>query len=196
MACRRGRDALDDTRRLGQISVFLSNCFSLTGAYDQAIASGERARATTGGDVVLYATANLYLGRAYYAQGDYRQAIDCLRQTAASLEGARCYERFGQTSLPAVNSRTVLAWCHAELGMFAEGRSLGDEGLRIAEAVEHPGSLAVASWGIGLWSLRQGDLHRAFPLLEGHALLAAPGRGRAGAGGTVIARTAVLPQAL
>jgi hypothetical protein len=38
----------------------------MTGAYDQAIASGERVLATAGGDVVLYATANLYLGRAYY----------------------------------------------------------------------------------------------------------------------------------
>jgi class 3 adenylate cyclase/tetratricopeptide (TPR) repeat protein len=159
-------EALDDTRRLGQLSVFLSNSFSITGAYDQAIASGERALATDGGDVVLYATANLYLGRAYYAQGNYRQAIDCLRQTTASLEGIRRHERFGQTFLPAVNSRAVLAWCHAELGMFAEGRALGDEGLRIAEVVEHAGSLAVASWGIGLLSLRQGDLHRALPLLE------------------------------
>ena len=56
--------------------------------------------------------------------------------------------------------------CHAELGTFAEGRALGEEGLRIAEAVAHPGSLMVASWGIGLLSLRQGDLPRALPLLE------------------------------
>jgi hypothetical protein len=38
----------------------------------------------------------------------------------------------------------VLAACHAELGMFAEGRALGDEGLRIAEAVTHPASLMLA----------------------------------------------------
>src|SRR5262249_2104320 len=58
-----------------------------------------------------------------------------------------------------------LAACHAELGTFAEGSALGDEGLRIAEAVAHPGSLMYASWGIGLLALRQGDLHRALPLL-------------------------------
>ena len=50
--------------------------------------------------------------------------------------------------------------------MFAEGSALGDEGLRIAEAVAHPASLMFASWGIGLLSLRQGDLPRALPLLE------------------------------
>jgi tetratricopeptide (TPR) repeat protein len=68
--------------------------------------------------------------------------------------------------LPAVLSRAYLAACHAELGTFAEGRILGDEGLRVAETVDHPGSLMYAFWGIGLLFLRQGDLHRAFPLLE------------------------------
>src|SRR5262249_62350508 len=58
------------------------------------------------------------------------------------------------------------AGCHAEVGTFAGGRALGDEGLRIAEAVEHSGSLMVASWGVGLPSLRQGDLPRALPRLE------------------------------
>jgi tetratricopeptide (TPR) repeat protein len=50
--------------------------------------------------------------------------------------------------------------------MFAEGYALGEEGLRIAEAAAHPGSLMFASWGIGMLALRQGDLHRALPLLE------------------------------
>ena len=50
--------------------------------------------------------------------------------------------------------------------MFAEGRALGEEGLRIAEAVAHPASLMFASWGIGLLALRQGDLPRALPRLE------------------------------
>jgi tetratricopeptide (TPR) repeat protein len=68
--------------------------------------------------------------------------------------------------LPAVQSRARLAWCHAELGTFAEGRDLGEEGIRVAAAVEHPGNLLFASWGIGLLALRQGDLPRALPRLE------------------------------
>ena len=68
--------------------------------------------------------------------------------------------------LPAVFSHACLAHCHAELGTFAEGRAFGEEGLRIAETVDHPGSLMWAYWGIGLLSLRQGDLRRALPLLE------------------------------
>ena len=160
--------ALDDPRRLGRVSRFLSVHFWNRGAYDQAIAAGQRALAlaTAGGEVVLQALANLGLAHTYHAQGDYHRAIDCLRQTVVSLDGAQRRERFGQVSLPAVLSRAYLAWCYAELGMFAEGRTLGEEGLRIAEAVNHPGSLTLASWGIGLLALRQGDLSRALPLLE------------------------------
>jgi tetratricopeptide (TPR) repeat protein len=161
-------EALADPRRLGQVSAFLSRHFYLRGAYDQAIAAGQRALAlaTDSGEVVLNTLANLYLGMAYWAQGDYRQAIDCFGQTVASLEGVRRHERFGEVFLPAVGSRAYLAWCHAELGMFAEGRALGDEGLRIAEAVAHPASLIFACWGLGLLALRQGDLSRAIPRLE------------------------------
>ena len=76
------------------------------------------------------------------------------------------HERFGMAFLPPVQSRYWLAWCHAELGTFAEGRVLGEEGLRIAEAVAHPASLMSAYNGLGLLALRQGDLPRALPLLE------------------------------
>jgi tetratricopeptide (TPR) repeat protein len=138
------------------------------GMHDQAITAAQRALAlaTAGRDVVLQAQANQYLGVAYRAQGDYRRALACFGQTVASLDGARRHERFGGPYLPAVLSRAYLAWCHAELGTFAEGRAFGDEGLQIAEAVAHSGSLIWAYYGTGLLSLRQGDLHRALPLLE------------------------------
>jgi tetratricopeptide (TPR) repeat protein len=162
--------ALDDPRRLGQVSGFLSQHFIDIGAYDQAIAAAQRALtlAMASGELVLSTLAPYYLGIAYYCQGGYRRAIDCFGQTVAALEGAQRYEFFGELELfpPAVFSRSWLAVCHAALGTFAEGRTLGDEGLRIAEAVGHPASLTHASWGIGLLSLRHGDLPRALPLLE------------------------------
>src|SRR5262249_19193874 len=103
--------ALDDPRRLGQASIFLSNYFYNMGAHDQGVTAAQPtlAPATTGGEVVRHALANQSLGTAYLAQGDYRRAIDCYRQTVAPLDGARRYERFGQTILPAVLSRSYLA---------------------------------------------------------------------------------------
>jgi tetratricopeptide (TPR) repeat protein len=161
-------EALDDPRRLAQVTRFLSLHYHLMGTHDQAIAAAQRALAfaTASGEVVLQALANLYLGLAYQSQGNYHRAIDCFGQTVASFEGVGRRERFGQVNLPAVMSRANLAWCHSELGTFAEGRVLGEEGLQIAEAVDHPSSLMRAYWGIGLLSIRQGDLHRALPLLE------------------------------
>jgi tetratricopeptide (TPR) repeat protein len=160
--------ALDDQQRLGRVSVELTRHFYFRGAYDQAVAAAQRplAFAAASGDAVLHALATRELSRVYQAQGDYRRAIDGYRQTMAVFEGALRYAGLGQVALPAVNSRAWLAECHAELGTFAEGRILGEEGLQIAEAVAHPASLAFASWGSGVVCLRQGDLPQALPLLE------------------------------
>jgi DNA-binding winged helix-turn-helix (wHTH) protein/tetratricopeptide (TPR) repeat protein len=159
---------LNDHRRLGQILGFLSSYFNTRGVHDQAIVAAERmlTLAAAGGEIVLQALANLYLGNTYQYQGDYHRAIDCFRQTVAALKGVQRRERFGQVNPPAVLCRAHLAWCHAELGTFPEGRALGEEGLRIAEAVASLVSEMYAAWGIGLLALRQGDLPRALPLLE------------------------------
>jgi tetratricopeptide (TPR) repeat protein len=140
----------------------------MMGVYDQAIAAAQHALAlaTASGEVVLKALANQYLGIAYLDLGNYHRAIDCLGQTVAALGGVQQRERFGVDLLPAVLSRAMLAACHAELGTFAEGVALGEEGLRIAEAVAHPGSLMYAIWGVGLLALSQGDLPRALLQLE------------------------------
>jgi tetratricopeptide (TPR) repeat protein len=172
LACLREAETLaatlDDPRRLGQISRFLSHHFYQSGAYDQAIDAAHRALAlaTAGGDVVRQALANQSLGYAYYSQGVYRPAIDCFGQLVLSLDGAQRRELFGLANLPAVAARVYLASCHAELGTFAAGSILGEEGLQIAEEVGHPSSLMIASLGIGLLSLRQGNLSRALPALE------------------------------
>src|SRR5262249_6897815 len=112
--------ALDDPRRLGQVSVALANCFLLKGVPDDAIAATQRALAcaTVGGDAGLHAVANIFHGFAYHAQGNYRQAVDCFVHTRAFFEEARHRERFGQPILPAVGAHSWLASSHAELGLF------------------------------------------------------------------------------
>jgi class 3 adenylate cyclase/tetratricopeptide (TPR) repeat protein len=160
--------ALDDPRRLGHIFNFLSVHFRNMGAYDQAIAASQRALAfaTASEEVVLQALANQRLGLTYQSQGDYRRAIDCLLQSVASLHGAQRRERLGQANVPSVQSLAYLAACHGEMGMFAEGRVLGEEGLQIAETVADHSSLMWALYGMGLLSLCQGDLPKALPLLD------------------------------
>ena len=43
---------------------------------------------------------------------------------------------------------------------------MGKKGSELPRRLRHLGSLVMASWGIGLLSLRQGDLPRAIPMLE------------------------------
>jgi class 3 adenylate cyclase/tetratricopeptide (TPR) repeat protein len=162
-------ESLDDPRRLGQVCRLLCAQFWQSAAYEQAIAAAQRALALTtpSGESDQHARTHLLLGATYWAQGDYRRAIDALGQNLSFFEGARRYERPTKTVfMPAVQYRAYLAGCHAELGTFSEGRALGDEGLRIAEAAAHPPSLMLAAWGTGLLALRQGDLPRALRLLE------------------------------
>src|SRR5262245_4704562 len=160
-------EALDDPCRLGTISLRLSFHYFLMGVHAQAITAAQRALAlaTASGDVVPQAVAQYHLGKAYYTQGHYRRATDCFRQTVTFFDGARRHERFGGVFVNAVMARFWLTLCHADLGTFAEGWTIGAEGLQIAEAVAHPGSLMFASWGLGRLAFHQGDLPRALPHL-------------------------------
>src|SRR2546425_10409768 len=121
----------------------------MMGMHDEATAAAQRAfaLATASGDSILHAVTNQYLGFAYHVQGDYRRALDALRQAVAFFDGARRHEHFGFPNLPAVLSRGFLAMSQAALGTFAEGRTIGEEGLRIAEADVPSGRLIVDFMG-------------------------------------------------
>ena len=160
--------ALDDPRRQGQVTLFMSQHYRMLGRHAEATAAAQRtlALATASQDGVLQALTNQYLGIAYHVQGDYRRAIDCLTQTLVALDGAHRHERFGQIIVPAVNSRAWSAVSHAELGRFTAGRVLGDEGLQLAETIAYPDTLINAYRGVGLLALRQGHVPRALQVLE------------------------------
>jgi tetratricopeptide (TPR) repeat protein len=110
--------------------------------------------------------ANYRLGQSYYFLGDYGRAIDCLREDVAALEGDLRYERFGMTGLPSVQSRTFLVLCLAECGEFVEGMTCGDEAIRIAETVDHPYSIVVASAALEQLNLRRGAFRQPISIVE------------------------------
>ncbi len=128
--------------------------------------------AETLGDFRLQASASHYLGVTFHASGDYRQAEAFLRRVAQSLEGDKRRERCGLAGFPAAMARAWLAWALSERGEFEEGIAQGQEGIRIAEALDHPYSLLCASWG--LWYLYglKGEFSEAGRLLERSLALA------------------------
>jgi len=159
---------LDDQRRLGRLFTYMTQYFRLMGDPGRAIESGLRALAIAEHleDVALRVAANTHLGPAYGALGDYRRAAEILRRNVESLQGDLVREPLGLAGLPSVFSRYYLVDCLSELGEFKEGIGVGEEGIRVAEAVDHLYSLTSACFGLGTLFLLKGDLHPALPLLE------------------------------
>lgn len=167
-AAERLAEGLNDSRRLGWASSYMSNYFWRGTDYPRALEAAQRALtiAATLDDRRLEVSANLRSGQAYISTGNYRQAARALRKNVAVLTGELAGERFGLAGLPAAFSRAFLAWALAELGEFAEAIAVAQEGTRIAEAARHPYSLAVADYTVGRSYLRQGQLARAIAVLE------------------------------
>lgn len=161
-------EALDDQRRLGWVSAYLSPYFSNTGDNDRADETGRRALAIAqaGGDFALEVMANFFLGLQFISRGDYRQSADHYRRNVQALTGKWLYERFGEPGLPAVFNRAYLVWALAELGAFAEGRVRAEEAIHIVETVDQPFTLSHAFWGSGFLLLRQGDFSSGIATLE------------------------------
>ncbi len=161
-------EALDDQRRLGRVCFYAGHLSWAMGQYDRAVEAGQRALAVAGtdGDHALQISTNFFLGQAYHSLGDYRQAIKFEKRNVEVLKGDLIRERFLLFGLPSAMSRTWLAWSLAELGEFAEGIIHGEEAIRIAEALDHPFSRVIGSWGLGGLYLRRGEFHQTVSILE------------------------------
>jgi class 3 adenylate cyclase/tetratricopeptide (TPR) repeat protein len=161
-------EALNDQRRLGQISVYIATCFSHMGEYERSIQACQHAltlaMALQESDLQTMATQDL--GIAYYCLGNYRQAIDCFRRNVAALAGERRYRPIGGATLRAVTSRAYLVHCLTTQGAFTEGLTFGQDAVQIAEAVDHPFSLVGALGSVGWLHLHRGALPQAIAILE------------------------------
>jgi class 3 adenylate cyclase/tetratricopeptide (TPR) repeat protein len=159
---------LGDQRRLGRVYADMSVTFWRAGEVDHAIDYGQRtlALAATLGHVGLQARGHIHLGHAYFDAGDYARAVESFERNVALLQGDLLSERFGSNGSVAASSRAWLSYCLAELGAFAEGLTLAEEGLRLAETVNNPFTMVEACYGVSVVYLRQGEVQRAIPLLE------------------------------
>jgi tetratricopeptide (TPR) repeat protein len=158
-------EALDDQGRLGQICNAMSHHFWRLGDHDNAVAYAQRALTSASGDAFLQARANGHLGTYCFSLGDYRRAIDVLRQSMATLEGELRHTRTGMM-VTSVRTRCWLSSCFGELGEFAEGMAYAAGAVRIAEEAAHLSSAIFAQLRFGGLALRQGDLQHATPILE------------------------------
>jgi class 3 adenylate cyclase len=165
-------ESLNDQRRLGQVSAYLSGYFNQAGEDPiQAIENGQRALSISSaiGDFVLQVQANHFLGTAYHAVDDYDRAFNHFTRNVEFLVGDQIYDRFGLAFLPAVGSRYQLVFLLAERGEFTEAAVHGDDAIHIAEVANHPFSLCTAYFGVGHLHLTKGVIDKAIAMLE-HSL--------------------------
>jgi len=163
-------ESLDDYQRLGRVYAFMTHYFGRIGNYPQALEYGQRAHAlaVASGNVIDQASVHTYLGQIYHTLGDYRRALDCMRQSIASLQGELLYARHGLL-FDSVWSRIWLVRCLAELGAFPDAFIYSQDAVQIAQSADHLLSVVYAQYELGSLATEQGDLSRAIPLLE-HAL--------------------------
>jgi class 3 adenylate cyclase/tetratricopeptide (TPR) repeat protein len=161
-------ERLGDPQRLGRIASSLVFSFLAMGEHERAIAAGQQALtlALSSGAFDVQVGAQNNLSVAYYAAGDYRQALDTAQRVIAVLTGEFLYERFGLPMFPGVRGRCYVALCLAELGGFAERAGIEEEAVRLAEAVAQPTSMGAVLYCVGLCYRRQGVLQKAIPMLE------------------------------
>src|SRR5262249_45051340 len=130
---------------------------------------GQRALALaeTLGDRDLQDVAQRYLGRSYYALGDYQRAIDILQHSVAALTAARRDEH-GEPPVRSLSglSRIFLTSCLAEVGAFAEGLTHAETILSRASTGDRPFDLSGGYTAVGRLYLRKGDLSQAIAALE------------------------------
>ena len=162
---------LGDQRRLAMAFALLTPMFSTRDERAQGIEYGRRALdiGSALGDTTVQVVASLYLAMAYLMLGNYSRATKFARKNVALLQGDVSLERFGPYGLhaqPAILPRALLVWGLAELGEFAQAQPVLEEGLRIAETIDHPYSQTFLSLGEGILRLRQGDLPKAVSALE------------------------------
>jgi DNA-binding SARP family transcriptional activator len=160
--------SLGDHRRLGEMSVYMCQSLWTAGRHREALAFGQNAEALAAslGDIPLQVTANLHLGGACLGAGNYREAEGSLLKVVRLLDAGLSEERFGLPGFPAVLARSYLTWAFGDRGRFEEGIAIGQDGIRLAEALDHPYSLTHVCSYLAHLQITKGNLDDAVRLIE------------------------------
>ena len=166
-------ERLGDRGRLSAIWSSMANAHWLMGEHDRAVDRGLRAVtvAEALSDVPLQIGARWNLAMPYWGRGEYRRALACSMANLAAIEDGSLQDEDlaavpGTSTHPAIGNRSNSAWYLAELGDFDGAVALGEDGVRVAEALGHAYGLTVALFHLGGVHLWRGDAARAIPVLE------------------------------
>ncbi|MGX0966934.1 class 3 adenylate cyclase [Bradyrhizobium japonicum] len=159
---------LDDPGRLCLASVHMCQTLSLSGHPQDAVKFGRDAHllAEELGELSLRVSASLFLGLACFSTLHYGESESHYLNVLKLLGGEASLQQFSLAGFPAVTAHGFLARIYADQGKFARGIAHGEEGIRLAEAVDHPYSLGIVSWCFADLLASRGELSRAVVVLE------------------------------
>ncbi|MDA9436796.1 AAA family ATPase [Bradyrhizobium sp. CCBAU 51627] len=159
---------LDDPRRLCQVSIHLCQTLGMSGNPKDAVEFGRKAPllADSLGDLSLQVAASLFLGTVCFSTQYYGEAESHFLKVLGLLDGDLSFQRFSLAAFPAVSARSYLTRIYADQGKFERGIALGEEGIRLAEAVDHPYSLSIVCWCLADLLATRGEVDRAVVLHE------------------------------
>ncbi len=161
-------DRLDDDGRRGRVGVFLAHMHTRLDDPDTGLVHGHRSLeiAARLGDLRLRILATSFLGHAHFCRGEYTRAVELATANLAALPPDWVHELLGNAQPPAVNDRSRLIVSLSHLGRFAEALPHEAELIRLAEAIPHAYSRAVAYHGASQLHFIKGDWTKAHALIE------------------------------
>ena len=156
-------EQIGDEARQARAYAYLINYHYLRGEPAAALEYGERCLAIAEplGDRALVSVARRYMGHAYHAQGQSRQAVRTLKDNAEALTADLEREATTAAVIAYVSSCAWLAFTLADLGEFDEAETWADRARAEAEARRHPYSEAIALTLSGQVAALRGQLERA-----------------------------------
>jgi len=159
---------LGDQRRLSWIAYGIAHCHYLANDQARTVEAGQRALALGGARIsrtksastCCWATPSTCRGTIA------RRRSSCDGTSSSSVSASGAIRPADLSHLSRRYQPERLARCLGELGEFAEALRVGDDGLRIAEEINHAPSLTGMCLGLGLLHMRHNDLDRALAVLE------------------------------
>jgi tetratricopeptide (TPR) repeat protein len=154
---------IGDEARQARAYSYLINYYYLRGEPTLALEYGERCLGIAEhlGDRVLVSIARRYMGHAFHALGQGRQAVRALRDCAEALAGNVVRDPSANAITAYVSTCAWLAFALADLGEFEAAETWADRARTEAEARHHPYSEAIALTLAGQVSVLRGQLERA-----------------------------------
>ena len=160
-------ERLNDDRRRGLVSGYLTHSLTMLGDVDASLTSGARALeiAERLGDLRLRILTTTNLEVTHFSRGDYERVVELATDNLRVLPADWVYEYFG--ALPAsVQDRYWLVSSLSELGRFVEATTEGAEALRLAEPTQHALTIGFACQAAARPRQLQGDWTGARSLYE------------------------------